>query len=140
MDVLETLEAGVLIISALMAEHGFSYSVSAAGASSGGTFASADFVRGNHRLELHLRHSLGLVTYHVGSHTLSHEDFMWSVLGERWRGHYPGFSEDPLDGFRNLRQDLAEHGGVFLSGTDAEFLTCANHVSLLKLKESRLPS
>ena len=139
MDVLETLKAGVLILNDLMARHQFSESLTAAGRGSGGTFASAEFLRGNRRFELHFRYSLGLVNYHVGNVSLSHEDYMWSVLGKRSASHYPGFSEDPLDGFRDLRRDLEEYGAAFLSGVDADFLKCAEHAALLKRHWSRLP-
>ncbi len=38
------------------------------------------------------------------------------------RPHYPGFSDDPLDGFRHLRDDLVEYGKDFLIGSDDDFL------------------
>jgi hypothetical protein len=139
-DVLETLKAGILILNELMTDHRFSDSLTAAGRGSGGTFASAEFLRGNRRLELHFRYSLGLVNYHVGNVSLSHEDYMWSVLGKRWASHYPGFSKDPLGGFRELRRDLEEYGAAFLSGADADFLKCAEDAALLKSNWSRLPS
>ncbi len=139
MDVQETLKAGVLILKELMTEHRFSSWLTAGGKSSGGMFASAEFLRGNRRLELHLRYTLGLVTCHVGNVSLSHEDYMWSVLGKRWASHYPGFSQDPLDGFRDLRRDLEEYGAAFLSGTDSDFLKCAENAALLKSHSSRLP-
>ena len=138
-DPFETLKAGVLILKELLSEHRFSDSLIASGRGSGGTFASAEFLRGNRRLELHFRYSLGLVTYHVGSLTLSHEDYMWSVLGKRWASHYPEFSKDPLDGFRELRWDLEEYGAAFLSETDTDFLKCAENVALLKSREPQLP-
>jgi hypothetical protein len=140
MDVLDTLKAGVLIVNQLMTEHRFSSWLTAAGKSSGGRFASAEFVRGNRRLELHFRGSLGLVQYHVGNASLPHEDYMWSVLGTRWASHYPGVSEDPLDGFRDLRRDLEEHGSAFLSGTDADFLKYVEDAASLQSHSSRLPS
>jgi len=31
-----------------------------------------------------------------------------------------GFSDDPLDGFRDLRSDLELYGQVFLAGSDTE--------------------
>ena len=139
MDVLETLKAGVLILNDLMIEHRFTSWLTAEGTGSGGMFASAEFLRGNRRLELHFRGSLGLVQYHVGKASLSHEDYMWSVLGKRWASHYPGFSKDPLDVFRDIRLDLDEHGAAFLSGTDADFLKCAEDAASLKSHSSRLP-
>jgi len=64
---------------------------------------------------------------------------MWSVLGERWRSHYPGFSNDPLDGFRHLRQDLEEHGQDFLAGSDAEFLRHVDKAVALKRSQPLIP-
>lgn len=107
-DVANTLRAGVLILNDLLEPHEFVSLLTDAGIGSGGQYASAEFRRGNRRLELHFRFSLGLVTYHVESAALSHEDYMWSVLGKRWASYYPGFSEDPLDGFRHLRRDLEQ--------------------------------
>ena len=136
---LETLKAGVGILDVLMKQHQFFASTSITGQGSGGTFASTEFIRGDRKLEIHFRYSLGLVTYHVGKVSLSHEDYMWSVIGKRWASHYPGFSKDPLDSFRDLRQDLEEYGGAFLSGTAADFLRCAEVADSLKNAESRLP-
>jgi hypothetical protein len=136
---LETLKAGVQILKGLMSKHRFSDSLIAAGKGSGGTYASAEFLRSDRRLEVHFRCSLGLVTYHVGNVSLSHEDYMWSVIGKRGASHYPGFSKDPLDGFRDLRRDLEEYGAAFLTGTDADFLKCAQHATLLKNSGLRLP-
>jgi len=138
-DPLETLAAGVTILNDVMNQHGFSASKNATGRGSGGTFASTEFTRGDRKLEIHFRYNLGLVTYHVGKVSLSHEDYMWSVIGKRWASHYPGFSKGPLDSFRDLRQDLEEYGAAFLSGTDADFLRFAEGVDSLKNVESRLP-
>ena len=80
------------------------------------------FAAANRALELHFRHSLGLVRYHIGSSSIVHEDYMWSAIGRRHASEYPGFSTDPLDGFRHLLHDLESHGTDFLQGSDAEFL------------------
>ncbi len=136
---LETLKAGVGILDDLMKQHQFSASTNVIGQGSGGTFASNEFIRGNRKLEIHFRYSLGLVTYHVGKISLSHEDYMWSVIGKRWASHYPGFSRDPLDGFRDLRRDLEDYGATFLTGTDIDFFKCAELAASLKHVGSRLP-
>jgi hypothetical protein len=47
---------------------------------------------------------------------------MWAVTGRKWSTEYPGFSDDPLDGFRHLRADLEKHGSSFLTGSDADLL------------------
>jgi hypothetical protein len=136
---LEILKAGVQILKSLMSEHRFSDALTAAGRGSGGAYASAEFLRGDRRLEVHFRYSLGLVTYHVGNLSLSHEDYMWSVMGKRGASHYPGFSNDPLDGFRDLRRDLEEYGAAFLTGPDSDFLKCAKDAASLKVSGPRLP-
>jgi hypothetical protein len=46
---------------------------------------------------------------------------MRAVLGRRGGNHYPGFSEDPLDGFRHLRYDLERYCSEFLSGSAEAF-------------------
>ena len=50
----------------------------------------------------------------------SREDFM-RVAATGAKPHYPGFSEDPLDGFRRLANDLRDFGNAFLVGTDEAF-------------------
>jgi hypothetical protein len=122
-----------------MRTHGFEFAPNAAGVGSGGAFASGEFSRGDRTLELHFRHSLGLVTYRVGSLELSHEDYMWSVLGRRWATRYPGFSNEPLDGFRHLLADLQEHGCDFLVGSDADFARHLGHAESLKKSVATLP-
>lgn len=122
-----------------MTPYGFSGSITANGPSSGGEFASGEFRRGNRRLELHFRHSLGLVNYHLGSASIAHEDYMWAVLGQPSRSHYPGFSDEPLDAFHHLEEDLIEHGQDFLTGTDADFLRHIPAAAELKRNRPRLP-
>jgi len=134
----QALEAGVEFLDVLLRPQGFVYTALAAGAGSGGSFASGEFRRGNRSLELHYRYSLGLVTYHVGALVLSHEDYMWSVLGARWRSEYPGFSKEPLDGFRHLRADLENHCNDFLAGSDSAFESHVQRAEVLK-KTSRFP-
>ena len=67
-----------------------------------------------------MRHALGEVRYRVDAATLLHEDFARAAVG-RGQARYPGFSDDPLDGFRDLATDLVRFGSVFLAGTTAEF-------------------
>lgn len=134
-----TLKAGVELLSEVMLPCGFDYVPRPAGRGSGGEFASGEFRREDRRLELHCRYSLGLVSYHVGSLMLSHEDYMWAVIGSRWQSHYPGFSRESLDGFRNLSADLKEYCGDFLRGSDAVFAALAEQAKTLREAASRLP-
>jgi hypothetical protein len=133
------LQAGVAVLNPIMRSHGFVYSSTSEGVGSGGTFASGEFRRGDRRLELHFRYSLGLVKYHLGTAPLSHEDYMWSVLGRRHASHYPGFSENALDGFRHLLLDLEQYGSTFLAGSDVEFARHIERAEVLNRSSSRLP-
>jgi len=115
------LEEGRKLIDPIMKANGFRWEAGPSGKSSGGYFASGQYVKeNNRRLELHLRHSLGLVTYHIAKLSLSHEDYMVHTAG-KGKYQYPGFSSDPLDGFRHLARDLENYASDFLSGSGEEF-------------------
>ena len=60
-----------------------------------------------------------MVSYHLGSSRISHEDYMRHIAG-KGTASYPGFSQDPLDGFRHLADDLIKFGTDFLSGSGAK--------------------
>jgi hypothetical protein len=102
----------------LLTAHGFAFKLLSAGESSGGHYATGEFRKGDRWLELHFRFSLGMVSYHLASLSVSHLDYMRSVIGVSNSSHYPGFSNDPLGGFRHLLLDLQEHGSEFLAGSD----------------------
>jgi len=138
-DARDALKMGSDVISDLMLSHGFVFVLTSTGVGSGGPFATGEFRRGNRILELHFRYSLGLVTYRVGGLELSHEDYMWSVVGQRFATQYPGFSADPMDGFRRLLVDLSEHCVDFLSGSDSEFIGYVERARKLKEMAPRLP-
>jgi hypothetical protein len=114
----ELLERGVVELAAVLEPAGFVYIDGGDGSDSGGPSASADFLGRDRRLEIHVRFSLGQVRYHFGDYSISHEDLVRGVRGtEQIDGpsQYPGFSDDPLDGFRHLRADLERFGAVFLT-------------------------
>lgn len=117
------LRAGVSAIATVLAPHGFRFVFREAGSNSGGPFASGEFIRGDRRLELHVREGLGLVRYHLGSHSASHEYYM-KELGAWPQCEYPGFPNDPLDPFMRLAHDLG-FAGEFMSG-DARLLLRAS--------------
>jgi hypothetical protein len=124
MNALETFRAGCKILDEVLKPLGFTFVEGASGQSSGGNFASGEYVKGDRRLEIHFRYSLGLVKYHMGSLSLTHESYMRALLGRGGGNKYPGFSDDPLDGFRHLRDDLSHSCGDFLSGSGEEFERC----------------
>jgi hypothetical protein len=106
---------GSEILEEVLAPKDFHFQFRGEGKSSGGTYAWGEFVRGDRRLELHVRFNLGLVRYHVGTESASHDYYM-RELGVRERCHYPGFSEEPKDAFLGLAHDLA-FADDFLTGT-----------------------
>jgi hypothetical protein len=122
----DALAVGRGILDPILIPHGFAWVAGAAGQSSGGLFASGEFVRGNRYLEIHFRHSLGLVTYHVGNTALDHASYMRAVLGVTGGNRYPGFSSDPIDGFRHLAHDLQNFCQSFVSGSDEQFNVIAS--------------
>ena len=124
MNALETFRTGCKILDEIMNPHGFFLVEGDSGQSSGGNFASGEYVKGDRRLEIHFRYSLGLVTYHIGSLSLTHDAYMRALLGKNGGNKYPGFSNDPMDGFRHLRSDLSRFCGDFLSGSGEEFERC----------------
>ena len=131
---LETIMAsGLSLLRPLLEPHGFTWRLDEVGTGSGGRFIRGAFVRGDRRLELSLRHSLGLVSYQVGVHTLSHEDYHAATAPGTTR-LYPAFSSDPLDGFRHLAADLVAFGDAFTQG-NGELFAQANRFP----KVSRLP-
>jgi hypothetical protein len=69
---------------------------------------------------------LGEVVYQAtGAHEVPHEWYMRAKLGRAGGNAYPGYSNDPLDGFRHLAHDLERHCAEFLTGTDAEWRAVA---------------
>lgn len=99
------LIAGVQILEPLLLSKGFHFRFGAEGIGSGGKFAWGEFVREDRRLELHFRRTLGLVRYHAGEQSASHEWYMREL--EVWdQCLYPGFSGDPSNGFEGLVHDL----------------------------------
>ena len=116
----ELLDRGVAELAPVLGRAGFTFvAVDDEDDGSGGASASAEFRRGDRRLELRVRRSLGLVRYHFGEQTLSHDDLVRGVRaleGISAEAEYPGFSDDPGAGFRHLRVDLERFGDVFLTG------------------------
>lgn len=136
---LETLNKGAKLLEPLLVSHGFAFRLIGAGKGSGGYYATGEFRRGDRGLEMHFRYSLGMVTYRVGGLSMDHEDYMRSVLGKRFASHYPGFSNDPLDAFRDLLFDLEAYCGEFLEGTDDELNQRITAASQFRSDQPHLP-
>ena len=121
------LEAGAAILAKFLAGYGFQFRVEETDRGSGGPFARGAFLKGDRRLELHYRWSLGLVSYTVGNTRVAHEDFARARASDG-RGVYSGFFSEPLDDFRALLADLEAFGSPFLSGSVEDFLAVAEWV------------
>ncbi|HEY1484210.1 MAG TPA: hypothetical protein VGF19_15870 [Candidatus Acidoferrum sp.] len=120
------------ILDPVMLVHDFRFALERAGKSSGGPFASGSYVNGNRSLELHVRDSLGLVTYHYGDSSMTHTDYMTAVLEGTPGNKYPGFSSERLDAFRDLAFDIDNFAGAFLTGDAIEF---GRHLKTSKLQQ-----
>ena len=117
---IQILQEGRKFIDPIMKANGFHWEDGLAGKSSGGYSACGQYIKGGRRLELHFRYSLGLVTYHLADASLSHEDYMRYIA--TGKAEYPGFSENPMDGFKHLAHDLKSFASDFLSGSGQEFI------------------
>lgn len=114
------LSTGASIMAPVMGPHGFVFSTEGEGHSSGGDFAYGSWQGGNRELRLHFRFSLGLVTYHFHDLSAGHEWYLWAMAGKKQVGKYPRTSNDPLEAFHDLSQDLQAYGTTFLTGSDEE--------------------
>lgn len=145
-DPLEIFKKGVNILNLLLLSNGFLYVAGESGPSSGGSYACGAYMKEGRKLEIHFRYRLGLVTYHVGTDSLRHEVFMRALLGRDGGNRYPGYSDDPIDAFLDLRHDLERFGEDFLSGVGNTFRNCvekahaAQRLTPLERMEQRWPT
>lgn len=110
----EALIDGAQVVQRLLGPIGFQFQFREEGKGSGGAFAWGEFIRDERKIELHFRFSLGMVRYHIGDQSASHESYMREL--DVWNQcRYPGFSEDSAAGFHELTHDLA-FADDFLSG------------------------
>jgi hypothetical protein len=130
----ECLRKGSAILHPVLCKHGFEFKWGGSGHSSGGPFAFGAFVNGERKLELHYRHSLGLVRYHFGKLSLDHESYMRVVLGPDGGNHYPGFSEKSEAQFEDLKFDLEHFAAAFLLENAEEFSRYAEDANQLRSK------
>jgi len=119
----DALLDGAKILDLVLLPYGFRFQFREEGRGAGGNFAWGEFVREDRRLELHFRQGLGLVRYHVGDHSVSHESYM-RELGVWDQRRYPGSSDDSAEAFHDLAHDLGlAHD--FLAGPAAVLRTAA---------------
>lgn len=114
------LAAGRKLLDPFMARFGFAFVPVESGRGTGGPFAIGEYRRGQRRLRFSCRWTLGVVEYRLNEMAVSHDDLMRVTLQPGQRAQYPGFGDDPVDGFRHLLADLDAYGAAFLSGSDDE--------------------
>jgi hypothetical protein len=114
---------GAEILGEVLQPAGFAFEFRGSGEGSGGLFAWGEFVREDRRVEIHFRHTLGMVAYHVGAAKLTHEDYL-KCLGVYEKRHFPDFPKHPLDSFKELSRDLREFCTDFVAGDASKFLSC----------------
>ncbi|WP_157068068.1 hypothetical protein [Desulfosarcina cetonica] len=119
----DIIQKGADIMAPVFKKYGFVFSIEGEGQSSGGEFAFGSWCKGNRRLEFHYRYTLGLVNYFLGEERIGHQWYLWAVTGKKHSGSYPGNSEDPVDSFSRLKNDIEKYCDIFLQGSDNELLT-----------------
>jgi hypothetical protein len=82
---------------------------------------------------------VGMVAYHLGNRSVSHQEYVRSVLGKPFASHYPGFSSDPIDAFHNLLLDLQQHASDFLEGPDEQLAKRIADARAIPAFQSGLP-
>jgi hypothetical protein len=120
----ETLAAGNALLAPLLTPAGFVLESSTSAHGSGGPFAVARWGRGRQFIELHFRWALGIVRYGWGDAVIEHRDLAAAL---RVKTVYPGFSSDPLDGFRHLAEDLHGNFAAILAPEQDTFRAVATN-------------
>jgi hypothetical protein len=115
---LAVLLQGVEILDVVLAPAGFVLTETDCGTSSGGSFATGVLTCADRALSLSYRYSLGEVSYRWGETNVGHSDYLRAL---RVKGAYPGFSKEPLDGFRHLLVDLKGPLAGFVNGDRTDF-------------------
>jgi hypothetical protein len=125
----DVLRQGSAILRPTLSAHGFTMIDPTVGVGSGGPFTVGIWQRSDgFRFETHMRWALGIVRYDWNRASFTHQEYM------RWigmRGAYPGFSEDPLDGFRHLATDLAGPTAPLLDASSADFMAAVTGIGQL---------
>ena len=114
---LDILHDGVEILAELLRPAGFTFVLGSVDRGSGGAFAQGSFVRTGRVLSFSVREKLGLVQYAYHGRLVSHETLM-HVAAPVGAASYPGYSDDPLQAFRDVSADLRAYGAAFVTGSD----------------------
>jgi hypothetical protein len=133
-NLVELLREGSVLLAPILTSKGYVVLPFDTGTGSGGDYAMARWVCGDRFVETHVRHALGIVDYGWGTLKIGHRDYL-RVVGVQ--GAYPGYSADPIEGFRHLAADLAGPASRLLDCTHDEFAAAVE--SAAQLSTRRLP-
>lgn len=122
----DRLREGSDVIRPVLVNHGFRMTATDGGPGSGGPFAIGTWQRADGlEIQTHVRDALGIVLYKWNGESFTHQEYM-RVRGVR--GAYPGFSSDPLDGFRHLATGFVGPASGLLDATESDFRVAARAV------------
>jgi hypothetical protein len=122
MNAEEMLGAGNSILAEVLLPAGFALGKTGSAKGSGGHFATAKWTRDAQFIELHFRYALGIVRYGWDEEAFDHRQVVGALVAS---ASYPGFSDDPLGGFRHLAQDLSGPLSRILGAENREVLQLA---------------
>lgn len=131
-DPARVLAEGSAIIAPLLEPLGYVLLPMSTATGSGGPFAVGRWVSGDRFIETHVRGALGIVNYGCRSSKVSHVNYL-RLVGQK--GAYPGFSNDPVDGFRHLAIDLAGPVRSLLECSRREFEAIVESVAGLPARQ-----
>lgn len=148
MEPAEVVREGGLLLAPVLAPFGFTFHAGAKESArlaavpyelgvAGPAYARGEFRKENRRLEFEYSWSLGPVTYWVGDAFLEHVDYLSSLGVRPGTSRYPGFSDDPLQSFRDLAYDLTTSCAEFLSGTLTVFPAAAEAAAFQRAAKQR---
>jgi hypothetical protein len=142
MNRFEVFGRGVEILTPGLRPHGFEFNGEFAHqypsiVGRGEETVRGEFARGDRRLQLELSYSLRNVVYRIGDLWLAHDRYMRALAVPVGTQSYPGFSNDPLDGFRHLRADLEYFGEEFLRGHAVLFRQAAEEEAARRPAQQR---
>ena len=134
----QALLTGIKIIDPILNLLGFVFEISGVGVSSGGSFASGFYVKGNKRMGLIYRAGAGLgaVIYEYHQSSISHRALI-QYLGKSNVNKlkysdfkFASFSKEGRDPFEALAYDIQNSALEFLNSTDSEFEGILQQISL----------
>lgn len=114
------LKEQVPIVGSYLKENEFLLSNSQIDKGSGGFFIICRFEKGNRKINIFYRYSLGPVEYSIGENKIDHVSYM-KFLQVDEKSKYPGFTDSPEESFKNLLSDIKNYCQDFICGDGDQF-------------------